>query len=89
MNELMQFMEEFKELYHKGEQIMQKMQGGESYGQRRYRYGMRDSGGYSGGYGSGSYGQRWDGPQMHGEYPPMHGGYSNQQWPDVNPMMFM
>lgn len=88
MNEMMQFMEEFKELYHKGEQIMQKMQG-ENFGQRRYRYGMRDGqGSYGGGsYSGGSYGQRWDGPQMHGDYPPMHGDHS--QWPDVNPMMFM
>lgn len=85
MNELMQFMEEFKELYHKGEQIMQKMQGGESYGQRRYRYGMRDDYGGHGGYSQ----MHGDYPPMYGEYPQMHGGYHGQQWPDVNPMMFM
>ena len=87
MNEMMQFMEELKELCHKGEQIVQHMQQGENFGQRRYRYGMRDSGGY-GGYGSG-YGQRWDGDYpMHGDYPQMHGGHHGQ-YPDVNPMMFM
>ena len=78
----MEFMEEFKELYHKGEKIMQKMQG-DNYGQRRYRYGMRDGhDGYGGGYG-----QRWDGP-MQGNYPPMQGGF-HSQYPDINPMMFM
>ena len=88
MNEMMQFMEEFKELYHKGEQIMQKMQG-DNFGQRRYRYGMRDEqSGYGGGsYSSGGYGQRWDN-QMHGGFPPMQGGY-HSQYPDINPMMFM
>lgn len=90
MNEMMQFMEELKELCHKGEQIAQKMHG-ESYGQRRYgRYGMRDDyGGQSGSYGGGSYGQRWDdSPMMQGGYPPMQGGYQSQ-YPNVNPMMFM
>lgn len=57
MNEMMEFMEELKELVHKGEQIMHKMQGG-NFGQRRYHYGMRDSQGYGGGY-----------SQMQGHYP--------------------
>lgn len=53
---LMEFMEEFKELYHKGEQLMQEMQGG-SFGQRGGGYGMR--GGYGHGYNRrGGYGQR-------------------------------
>lgn len=88
---MMQFMEELKQLCHKGEQIAQKMQG-ENYGQRGYgRYGMRDNqGGYGGGSGSGGYGQRWEGgPMMQGGYPPhMQGGYQSQ-YPDINPMMFM
>lgn len=95
MQEFMEFMEEFKELYHKGEQIAQQMQGG-NFGQRRYsRYGMRDNqGSYQGGQMNGSYGQRWGGHQMQGQYPMqgmqgMQGGYPNQQWPDVNPLMFM
>lgn len=84
MNEIMQFMEELKELVHKGEQIAHKMQGG-NFGQRGGygHYGMRDNqNGYSG---NGSYGQRWGGGQMQGGYPPMQGGYPN----DVNPLMFM
>lgn len=50
---IMEFMEEFKELYHKGEQIMQEIQGG-SFGQRG-GYGMRND--YSG-YGNRGYGMR-------------------------------
>lgn len=84
MNEIMQFMEELKELTHKGEQIAQRMQGG-NFGQRGGygRYGMRDN---QSSYG-GSYGQRWGNP-MQGQGP-MQGGYPSQQWPDVNPLMFM
>ena len=57
---LMDFMEEFKELYHKGEQLMQEMQGG-SFGQRGGGYGNRGGGGYGNrsGYGNrGGYGRR-------------------------------
>jgi hypothetical protein len=88
MSEIMEFMDELKELCHKGEQIVHKMQQG-SFGQRKYgRYGMRDNqGGYDGGYG-GSYGQRWEGQPMHGDYQ-MRGGYPDQHWQDINPMMFM
>lgn len=86
MNEIMEFMHELKELVHKGEQIAQQMQGG-NFGQRKYgNYGMRDNQSYGGGYG-GNYGQRWNEPQMQGQYP-MQGEHS-QQWPNVNPMMFM
>lgn len=81
MNDMMQFMEELKELCHKGEQIVHHMQG-DNFGQRRYRYGMRDgqSSYGSGNYSGGGYGQRWDNP--------MQGGY-HSQYPDINPMMFM
>ena len=91
---MMEFMEELKELVHKGEQIAQQMQGG-NFGQRKYgHYGMRDN---QGGYqmnGMNNFGQRWGGNQMQGQYPMqgmpnMQGGYPNQQWPDVNPLMFM
>lgn len=93
MNEFMEFMEDLKELVHKGEQIAQQMQGG-NFGERsKYsRYGMRDNqGSYQSGQMNGGYGQRWGGHQMQGQYPMqnMQGGYPNQQWPDVNPMMFM
>lgn len=89
MNEIMEFMEDLKELVHKGEQIAQQMQQSGSFGQRRSygRYGMRDNQSGYGGGSSGSYGQRWHEP-MQGNYP-MQGGYPQQQWPDVNPMMFM
>lgn len=85
MNEFMEFMEDLKELVHKGEQIAQQMQGG-NFGQRRYRYGMRDN--QSDGPMGGGYGQRWNGNQMQGQYP-MQGSYHNPQYPDINPMMFM
>lgn len=83
MNEMMEFMEELKELVHKGEQIAHKMQGG-NFGQRSSygHYGMRDN---QSGYSGGNYGQRWGGGQMQGGYPPMQGGYPG----DINPMMFM
>jgi hypothetical protein len=90
MNEIMEFMEELKELCHKGEQIAQQMQGS-NFGQRHYRYGMRDN--QMNSPMGGSYGQRWGSQPMQGQYPmqgmQMQGGYPNQQWPDVNPMMFM
>lgn len=77
---MMEFMEELKELCHKGEQIVHKMQQS-GYGQRRYgRYGMRE--GYHDGYGGGYEDQKWDSPQM-------HDGYHEQHWQDVNPRMFM
>lgn len=83
MNDIMEFMHELKELVHKGEQMVQQMQGG-SYGQRRYsRYGMRDEHDYGGGYS-----HEWDEHQMRGHYPPSHEG-SPQHWQNVNPMMFM
>lgn len=90
MNEMMQFMDELKQLCHKGEQIAQRMQG-ENFGQRGGygRYGMRDN---QSGYNSGgsNYGQRWDeGPMMHGGYPPQGGYQSQGQYPNINPMMFM
>lgn len=83
MNEMMEFMEELKELVHKGEQIAHKMQGG-NFGQRSGygHYGMRNN---QSGYSGGNYGQRWGGGQMQGGYPPMQGGYPG----DINPMMFM
>ena len=49
---MMEFMEDLKELVHKGEQIAQQMQQSGNFGQRRSygRYGMRDNqSGYSGG----------------------------------------
>lgn len=94
MNEIMEFMHELKELVHKGEQIAQQMQGG-NFGQRKYgNYGMRDNQSYSGDYGGGNFGQRWGEPHMQGQYPmqgqfPQMQGEHSQQWPNVNPMMFM
>ena len=76
--EMMQLKHELKEFVEKGQHILQKMEG--SMGQRYY--GMRggQSGGYSGGNG-GNFGNRehW-----------MQGGFPQQdQWPNVDPRMFM
>lgn len=83
--EMMKFKEELQELVHKGQQLLQKMQGG-NYGQRGY-YGMRDNGGQSGGYNQGgNYGQRepWmQGPQ---QYPENWGGGG---FPNIDPRYFM
>lgn len=80
--EMMQLKHELKEFVEKGQHILQKMEG--SMGQRYY--GMRGGssyGGsnYSGGGQGGNYGNRehW-----------MQGGFPQQdQWPNVDPRMFM
>lgn len=78
---MMQFKEELKELVHKGQQLLQKMDG--SMGQRGY-YGMRGGNGYGGGNysggSSGNYNQResW-----------MQGGYPQEQWQNIDPRWFM
>ena len=85
MNEMMQFMEELKELVHKGEQMVQHMQGG-NLGERRYSHmGMRDNQGYP--MSTGNWNQRWGGHPMQGQFTPQ-GGYP-PQYPDMNPLMFM
>ena len=75
--EMMQLKHELKEFIEHGQHILQKMEG--SMGQRYY--GMR--GGQTGGnYNGGGYGNResW----MQGDYPPQH-----EQWPNIDPRMFM
>ena len=74
--EMMQLKHELKEFIEHGQHILQKMEG--SMGQRYY--GMR--GGQGGGYsGGGNYGNRE--PWMQGGYPPQ------EQWPNIDPRMFM
>ena len=73
--EMMQLKHELKEFIEKGQHILQKMDG--SMGQRYY--GMR--GGQSGGYSGGNYGNRE--PWMQGGYP------QHEQWPNIDPRMFM
>jgi hypothetical protein len=80
--EMMQLKHELKEFIEHGQHILQKMEG--SMGQRYY--GMRGGSGYggssySGGGQGGNYGNRehW-----------MQGGFPQQeQWPNVDPRMFM
>lgn len=86
--EMMKFKEELQELVHKGQKLLQMMQGS-NFGQRGGYYGMRDNGGQGGGYnqGSGNYGQReqpWmhQGPQGYPEQPNW-GGY-----PNIDPRLF-
>lgn len=74
--EMMQLKHELKEFIEHGQHILQKMEG--SMGQRYY--GMR--GGQTGGnYNGGGYGNResW----MQGGYP------QHEQWPNIDPRMFM
>lgn len=86
--EMMKFKEGLQELVHKGQKLLQMMQGS-NLGQRGGYYGMRDNGGQGGGYnqGSGNYGQR-EQPWMHQGsqgYPeqPNWGGY-----PNIDPRLF-
>lgn len=89
--EMMKFKEELQELVHKGQKLLQMMQGS-NFGQRGGYYGMRDNGGQGGGYnqGGGNYGQReqpWmhQGPQGYPEQPSWGGG----GFPNVDPRYFM
>ena len=86
--EMMKFKDELQELVHKGQKLLQMMQGG-NFGQRGGYYGMRDNGGQGGGYnqGGGNYDQReqpWmhQGPQGYPEQPNW-GGY-----PNIDPRLF-
>lgn len=86
--EMMKFKEELQELVHKGQKLLQMMQGS-NFGQRGGYYGMRDNGGQSGGYnqGGGNYGNRepWmQGPQ---QYPDQNWGGGN--FPNIDPRYFM
>lgn len=88
--EMMKFKEELQELVHKGQQLLQKMQGG-NFGQRGGYYGMRDNGGQGGGYNQGgNYGQR-EQPWMH-QNPQ---GFPEQNWgggggyPNIDPRYFL
>ena len=83
---MMQLKHELKEFIEKGQHILQKMDG--SMGQRGF-YGMRggQGGGYSGGsgYGGGSQGGSYGNRE-----PWSQGGFPQQeQWPSVDPRMFM
>lgn len=93
--EMMKFKEELQELVHKGQKLLQMMQGG-NFGQRGGYYGMRDNGSQGGGYNQGSgynqggnYGQR-EQSWMHGPQ-----GYQEQNWggggqmPNIDPRYFM
>ena len=87
--EMMKFKEELQELVHKGQKLLQMMQGG-NFGQRGGYYGMRDNGSQGGGYNQGgNYGQReqsWmHGPQGYQE--PNWGGGGN--FPNIDPRYFM
>ena len=80
---MMQLKHELKEFIEHGQHILQKMEG--SMGQRYY--GMRGGqGGYSGSQG-GNYGNRehW----MQGGYPQQGMYPSQEQWPNIDPRMFM
>lgn len=86
--EMMKFKEELQELVHKGQKLLQMMQGG-NFGQRGGYYGMRDGGSSGGGYNQGgNYGQR-EQSWMHGPQ-----GYQEQNWgggnyPNIDPRYFM
>ena len=93
--EMMKFKEELQELVHKGQKLLQMMQGS-NFGQRGGYYGMRDNGGQGGGYNQGSgynqggnYGQReqsWmHGPHGYPEQPNWGGG----DYPYIDPRVFM
>lgn len=80
--EMMQLKHELKEFIEHGQHILQKMEG--SMGQRYY--GMRGGqGGYSGSQG-GNYGNR---EHMMGGYPQQGMYPSQEQWPNIDPRMFM
>ncbi len=73
MNEMQEFKQAVQEMVHKGQRLIQKMQGGQNFGQR--------SGNYSGN-GQG-YGQRWqenDQWQDMGERNQMPGWFDPRMW---------
>lgn len=86
--EMMKFKEELQELVHKGQKLLQMMQGS-NFGQRGGYYGMRDNGNPGGNYNQGgNYGNRepWmQGPQ---QFPDQNwGGGGN--FPNIDPRYFM